>query len=202
MGRPSKTSQRRAEILDAFETCVLQYGLDGTNLEHIAAESGLARPLIRHHAGNRDALITALTTRYFEKSAASLQALQEALPDKARSKALIAILFDETLSDARLARLAEAMIMASTGRPALAEQLSDWARQFHEIIAAEIHHDYPLADKTQIDDVAIGITGLYFNTEAMAVLKDLTEIRESSKRAALTLLASLPTSPKAQSISL
>lgn len=59
MGRPSKKTERTAEILAAFERCVIAKGLDGTTLDDVAREAGVQRATIRHFVGNREALIRA-----------------------------------------------------------------------------------------------------------------------------------------------
>ena len=59
MARPSLANTRREEILDALERCLARRGLEGTTLESVAAEAGVARPVIRHYFGNRDVLLKA-----------------------------------------------------------------------------------------------------------------------------------------------
>ena len=63
MGRKSLAAARREEILDAFERCVVKYGLEGSSLEQIADEAGMKRSIIRHYIGNRDELVDQLVER-------------------------------------------------------------------------------------------------------------------------------------------
>ena len=63
MGRKSLATERREEILDAFERCVVKYGLEGSSLEQIADEAGMKRSIIRHYIGNRDELVDQLVER-------------------------------------------------------------------------------------------------------------------------------------------
>ncbi len=51
-GRPSRTEERRLEILEAFGRCVARSGLEATTLEDVAREAGLQRAMIRHHVGD------------------------------------------------------------------------------------------------------------------------------------------------------
>jgi AcrR family transcriptional regulator len=63
VGRPSLADVRRPQILDAFEACIVKYGLAGSTLERIADEAGVKRSLIRHYFGNRSDLTEALLDR-------------------------------------------------------------------------------------------------------------------------------------------
>ena len=66
MPRPDLTEQRTAEILDAFERCIVRHGLDGSSLEKIGEEAGMKRPILRHYVGNREALVMALAERVID----------------------------------------------------------------------------------------------------------------------------------------
>lgn len=63
MARPRKDGERRAQIMSAFETCVMREGLGATSLEMVAAEAGLPRGLVRYFVGNRDQMVEALFER-------------------------------------------------------------------------------------------------------------------------------------------
>ena len=78
MARPRVTEERSRQILDAVEVCVARHGLEGASLQRIAEQAGLARGLLRHHVGNREALIEAMAERFLVKSAAELAELTEA----------------------------------------------------------------------------------------------------------------------------
>jgi hypothetical protein len=41
------------QILDAYEECVLQFGLEATSLEAIADQARIKRSVVRHYMGNR-----------------------------------------------------------------------------------------------------------------------------------------------------
>src|SRR5438876_3126885 len=71
VGRPSLADERRPQILHAFESSVLKYGLEGSSLERIAAEAGVRRGLIRHYFGNRPELTQALIDGILERTIAS-----------------------------------------------------------------------------------------------------------------------------------
>lgn len=89
MARPSLANTRREEILDALERCLARRGVEGTSLESVAAEAGVARPVIRHYFGNRDVLLRAA----LERTVAAYQAdLVRALAEIPREGCLAAFL--------------------------------------------------------------------------------------------------------------
>lgn len=63
MGRKDLTEQRHEDILDAFERCLIKYGLEESTLERVAQETGKSRNIIRHYIGNREDLIAAFVER-------------------------------------------------------------------------------------------------------------------------------------------
>ena len=95
MGRPSVQKQRKAEVLDAFMTLVARFGVEGATLERIAEESGLKRPLIRHHLGNRDEMVRALALHVVEEQRISLENLRTALQDYPGLMNFVDALFSE-----------------------------------------------------------------------------------------------------------
>ena len=191
MGRPSLKKQRTAEILDAYEACVIRYGVEGATLERVAAEAGIARPLIRHHIGNRDSLLSALVERFRNVSQHQLQELVAYLPEKGRSAALIDLLFDEAYTDTNMTRLAQALLSAAAERSDLADYLRAWTNRFMGMIRTELQGDYPRAGDEDIDTVVAGITGIYFNVDSFAPLGAFDQLRRSSKAAVFRLMDSL-----------
>jgi len=63
MGRKSLADERKRQILDAFERCVIKYGLESASLDDVAQEAGVSRSIIRHYIGNRDQLFDELVDR-------------------------------------------------------------------------------------------------------------------------------------------
>lgn len=86
-GRPSVRTERTERIVDAFIGLVAARGLEGVTLGDVAHRAGVGRPAIRHHVGNRPALVRAafatLKRRYDERAvrAAGTRPSVEALVD-------------------------------------------------------------------------------------------------------------------------
>lgn len=191
MGRPSLKKQRTAEILDAYETCVIRYGVEGATLERVASEAGIARPLIRHHIGNRDSLLVALVTRFRTLSRQQLDELVGYLPEKGRSAALIDLLFDEAYIDTHMTRLAHTLISAAAEREDLASDLRNWTRRFMDLLRTEFQAEHPNADDERVEAVVAGITGIYFNVDSYTPLGEVGQLRKASKDATKLLLQTL-----------
>jgi len=66
MPRKKLDEERIPQILDAFERCVIKYGLSETSLEKVAQEAGISRTTIHHYIGGREALIKAAYKRFIE----------------------------------------------------------------------------------------------------------------------------------------
>ena len=89
MGRPSKKAERTEEIFQAFQRCVIRFGLEGSTLERIAEEAGLQRSLVRHYVGNRSELVEQLAERTIEQSNQQWTALEAHLPATGISQPLL-----------------------------------------------------------------------------------------------------------------
>ncbi|MEM7215234.1 MAG: TetR/AcrR family transcriptional regulator [Pseudomonadota bacterium] len=191
MARPDIKDQRREQILDAFSVCIARYGLDGATLAKTAEVAGMARPLVRHNVGNRSDLLAAFVDRLLEKSAEGSAMLVSQLPLHNRSGTLIDWLFDTQYSDKQNIQVSHALIVASADDPTLSEKMQVWIDNFIEMLKQVIRSDYPDASPKRITAIATGISGIYFNVEALYPLQKAKALRTASKRAARILLSSL-----------
>ena len=67
-GQTSLAESRRAQILDAYEECVLQFGMEARSLEAIADQAGIKRSVVRHDMGNRAELRRAFVERIISRA--------------------------------------------------------------------------------------------------------------------------------------
>ncbi|MGD1934912.1 MAG: TetR/AcrR family transcriptional regulator [Candidatus Phaeomarinobacter sp.] len=191
MPRPTKKSERRAQILDAFERAVSRYGLDGATLDRVSEEAGLARALIRHNVGNREDLIEAFTKRFMENSDAAMASMVDHLPTEKPSTAMVNWLFQPGSSDTQLILASSALIMAGAHDRQLAKRMREWTDAFIARIEGVVKQDYPKASREARRAVATGISGIYFNSQSLAPLGVDTALRTRSHDAALRLLHTL-----------
>lgn len=89
MGRKSLAPQRRAQILEALETCILRFGLAGSTVGRIAAEAGVQPSVLHHYFQNKDAVIAAAVERMLDAYRA---VFQDALAERTGADRLPALL--------------------------------------------------------------------------------------------------------------
>ncbi|MEM8498126.1 MAG: TetR family transcriptional regulator [Pseudomonadota bacterium] len=191
MARPKVTEQRAAEILDAFEASVAKYGVEGATLERVAEHAGLARALIRHHIGNRDALLDALVERVVQRGSRMAETFASNLPTDNRMHALLDGLFDSKFSEASEMRVISALLIAMNQRPQLATILRDWTIEFIGWLRDELAQAFPKASPQTVSAVASGIATLYFTIDSIAAMGDMEDYRRECGEAAQLLLESL-----------
>lgn len=191
MSRPSLKDQRSEQIIDAYETCVARYGVEGATLERVATEAGLARPLIRHNVGNREDLMAALLARFKKICDEYTRQFEAALPAGDRVHTLIDWLFDETYSGSKTVLIANALIVAAPDNTEVADQLKSWLQNFVEFLVRELKNENPQADDEALNAVATGVCGIYSNVEAYSPLQGISALRSASKLSAQMLVKSL-----------
>lgn len=191
MARPSVKAERTEEILDAFERCVARFGVEGTSLERIAEESGLRRSLLRYHIGNRDELVEALTDRFVAKAESLTQEMIDNLPKEGSALAMVDSFFEPSRSDDSTILVADALIACSSTYPEVKKKLKGWYDAFVQQTSDIIQADHPAASKDRCFMAAVGIIGIYFNTDAMGVLELNKRYREAAIESAKLLLATL-----------
>ena len=191
MARPSKKAERVEEILEGVETCVTQYGIDGTTLDLIASATGLARPLIRHNLGNRDQIMEAFMKRYFERSDAETRLLELALDEVESFEGLVKLVFVLEQEEKNSILVAQALNIAAANNEQLAEQLRQWTDNFTRILGNVLARLAPKASAESRNDVAVGLVNLYLSAASYAPLNPENDFAGSIERVALILLRSL-----------
>ncbi|MEM9621694.1 MAG: helix-turn-helix domain-containing protein, partial [Pseudomonadota bacterium] len=155
MPRPSVATERRAEILEAFEACALRKGLQATTLADVAEEAGLPRPLVRHFMGNRDDMVAGLIERMMERAIDDIeQALAAAEPASANSQ--LQIILSRTFMDPVTNRLMVQLWQQSWQDKKLHARLEDVYRRCVEQI-----HDRLFPEPTPTSyDLAYAVSAL------------------------------------------
>lgn len=77
MPRPSKSEERREQILDAFETVILRDGYAKASQRRIAQEAKLNQPMIHHYFNGGDSLLDAFLERVVNRYLNALNAFSE-----------------------------------------------------------------------------------------------------------------------------
>ena len=186
MPRPSMAAQRKEEILDALERCILNDSLDGTSLEKLAEEAKMKRSILRHYIGNRDDIVCALSARYRQHYSAQWESVMTWLPSSNRVKALLDTLFDERNQDYIDRVIVSQSLFAQAKR---LEQVRDdqfaATEESLAIIENELKREYPEADPNHVELVTRGILSNYLYAES---LLPVGKYEESEKYKALCVL--------------
>lgn len=162
MGRKSLKTQRINEILDAFEHCLSQKGLQATTLDNIADEAGLARRMIRHYIGNREDLINAAVERIIEKFSVSIFEAVNQSENKERVNAALDYLFSEAFNELPATKLVAALLAVSLYDKQVCRAVHSLYKSFHLGLDSELKVRLPNVPEDQRSQTAYSIMCLSF----------------------------------------
>ena len=192
MPRRDLTEERTAQILDAFEKCIVQYGLKGSSLERVAEEAGVKRSILRHYIGNREALISAMVEGLVEKYRRQLEALVSCLPATNRAQKLLEWLFSPSSSGVGEESVIFGKLIIEAGKfPKIQALLSQSMEEFIQTVATQLKLAFPHASRKKCWTAASGIVALYSNYEALAPLQLPDTHRKAAYECARRLIATL-----------
>ena len=191
MARPSIKQERRNQILDACEICLVQYGVAGTTLDRVAETAGLARPLIRHNLGNRAALLDATIERFIQRSDQDLEKWLADLPETNPVATLVDWLFDPDASDPHFFGLSAALSIAAIQDVRLAKLLREWNDRFVSRLATIVQASTPASRPEDVETVAAGIAAMYLGSDSGLSSESSAPFRQQCKAAATRLIETL-----------
>lgn len=191
MGRKSLATERRAEILAAFEHCIVSDGLD-VSLERVAAVAGVQRSIIRHYLGNREQVLDELITRITREYLGQIRdALAETSIDTAPGR-LLDMLFERAPENASWDKIiVDVLVSAKERYPRARQQLNDMFRAIVDLLAGELGRRYPLAPRERQRSVAYALFCLAMTNDDMLWLGFDPSYTASVRDSAALLLASL-----------
>jgi AcrR family transcriptional regulator len=190
MGRPSLGQVRRPQILQAFEACLIRYGLEGTTLDRVAEEAGMTRGLVRYYLGNRDEVLRALGVHIRDRYSVWLQELVAADRSKDRlSSVLDALLLGHVPRDLYL--VSDALFSVAVRDPELAAVLRETYMEFERTIDTELAAALPDADPRARRQVALAILCLAFATPDLRAMGFPADRQTAARSTADRLVESL-----------
>lgn len=164
MGRKDLTTERQDSILDAAESCIAKYGLQGATLNNIAAEAGINRGLIHHYVGNRDNVVQLMLERLLERYQSSFEEYSALQPRGNHADFIVGYYFDAWFE---LAPEDDALIMEllaeSKRDPKIRKLLHQLYDGFETMIANELNRIFPEADNTKLHSVSYSLMLLAFS---------------------------------------
>jgi len=192
MGRPNLTEVRTKEILDAFESCVARYGLEGSSLERVADAANMKRSILRHYIGNRDDLVTALAERVTANFRTGLQEYFADTSVSDRIRRVLVFLFpDQPSSSTESVLVVEALIAAGDKYPNVRELMLSYVEDLIKQITRELVAVFPSANRQRCWEVAYGIVSICFNQESLAPLGLTPKYLKAARSSARILIQSL-----------
>lgn len=161
MARPKISEERREEILEAFETCVVRKGFVETTLDDVAREVGLPRPLVRYFIGNRDDMVNCLIERILARGEARMNVILS--QNKSFTPADISdALFDQIFADGTTNIVIMELWHLSIRDEALRMRLASIYRRIVFEVSARIQGNAARKDANRALDVAFAAVSLAF----------------------------------------
>lgn len=193
MGRKSLANERSEQILDAFEVCLRQYGLEGSSLEQIAQEAGVKRGTIRHYIGNRDDLIEAAVSRIISEYRQVLADAIENLPQDELIPELLEYLFCYAEEEERSHYdILVTSLWATHERDEQTQALLlNLYQEFELLIFEALTHVYPNAPEANRQAAAFSIMCLANDAWSMVAVGFDTNRLEYGRTAAATIIQAL-----------
>ena len=156
MGRKSLAKERTEEILNAFEACIVEYGLSGATLQRVADHAGIKLSMIDHYIGNREALVSAMVERFIMIYEEDTDAFLSSLPETNRLEQLLDFYMSDTgifYRSKDTAILAE-LIALGDRDTAVKQQVLDLYRSLDESFYTEVRRTVKSATEAQCRQVA------------------------------------------------
>lgn len=192
MGRKSIAEERRQEILDAFERCIAQYGLEGSSLEQIADEAGVKRSIIRHYVGNRDALVEALVERVTKSYLAQVEReFADVAPERMVSAILDSLFLADSSYDPNERIVIDVLLTTKERYPRAKQLLRAMFEQLIDAFSQELQRAYPHASAEHCHHVAYTIWCISSTNDSLMWLGLPPNLGSSARSHAAALVQSL-----------
>jgi AcrR family transcriptional regulator len=171
MGRKDLTTERRDNILDAMERCIVKYGLQGTTLKNIASEAQINRGLLYHYIGNRDDIFQLMAERLIERYRTSFGYYAAKRPEKDPKEVIIDYYFGAWFDMAPQDDALILELLAESGRdPHIQSLLLNLYTGFENMIARELVGLYPGVKEQDLHSVSYSLMLLAFAHASIAWL--------------------------------
>jgi len=193
MGRKSLAVERRSQILDSFEECIVIYGLEGATMQRISAKAEVKLSMIPHYFGNREGLVSAMIDRFLETYRADFENFLESVAPTARLAALLDLYFSDIYSSYRPQDnviMTELMGLAQR-QPAVKQQLLEIFQLFEDLFCQELQRVYPDALKQSCQKVAHILISLWYGNATLIWLGFGSEYGEWTREMVEVILGGL-----------
>lgn len=192
MGRKDLTETRRNQILDAFEKCIVEFGMSGATLTKVAEAAQINRGMIHHYIGDRNDLIFALVERLIESYREDFSKYLGAFREKPNLDTILEYFFDEWgRVDSNDDVIIDALVAESAQNSNLQKLVFEAYSILKNEIAEVLHELHPIASLEHCQNVAYAIMSMAYGNSSMIWLgfdrTRLPEIRSLAKTLVKTL---------------
>lgn len=160
MGRKSLQSERRAQILDACESVVLEDGLAAASPARVARQIGLDRTTVHHYFRTQAELLAGLVERIVDAYLGEVHRQGESQESGANPEDDLRFLFSPGFSLPRYDRLVDEFAAASHHDPEVRRQLQRLYRTLERSTVERLLKALPDADPQRVRETAFTIYAL------------------------------------------
>lgn len=189
MARPSKTDERREQIIEATLQTIAERGISSTTLDKIADTAGMSRGHVRHFVGNREQLLIDTARRFYEVENGTPAILPAAVTDLDSASDY---LFGEsfTTSDSENA-VVLAFVELSRSIPEIAEVLTGAYSATREKLTEFLIDAKPAASASDCEWAAEGLLAIALGNVFLGDFDPNTAHTSRSRRAAEALISAI-----------
>ena len=193
MARPNLAPKRRTEILDAFEICVLEAGLERASLDRVAAAAGFKRQLVLHYFGSRSELVKAAVERMVREYCERIEIHLGGLDEDDRLQELLRWMLRGDFCNPRWDALLGEVKSQARRIPEYAELLEQAYRELENILANLLRRKAPDASAKACRETAFSLIALCYGAGDLLMLGFPQARMNATHRIATNLVAALET---------
>ncbi|CDO58345.1 hypothetical protein BN1012_Phect131 [Candidatus Phaeomarinobacter ectocarpi] len=195
MARPQMGDERREQILEAFEKCVIRKGVAKTTLSDVAKESDLPRSLVRYFVGNRADMVDLLINRMIERAEDGLAHLRpKSRPQTTQD--FVDFLFENTFANDLSNNVVGELWYMSERDESIRKRLAAMYGRVIHLMVAQMEADGIGSSAGQRRDAANIILSLVYGQASFRELGMPGMAGKAAHTHALTIIDTLPTKSK------
>ena len=160
MGRRNLAAERREDILDAFEHCILERGIQGSSFQHIAQVLGMDRNIISHYFGNRDALVDAMTQRIVDSFDSRMNEAMGYQEQSASVMELVDVFYGQDSPDEQTEILWAEILAYATRSEAVRDRLRQSYDKMFWAVGEALKREYPNVPEKELETAAYTVATL------------------------------------------
>jgi AcrR family transcriptional regulator len=191
MARPSLAAERREQILDGVERCIIKHGLANVTYERIAEEARVQPTLIPHYFGNKQAVMSAAVERTLANVLGLVDEVVGEAHGRERIDRLIELVFSGALAIPQVGQLADELIAVSYFDEETRLRIFEMYRHLERVAVDAVRGAYPDVPRPEADAVAYALLCLADANNTFSCIGFPPRYHARARAAAETLLRTL-----------